>query len=156
MNLSNLRILSLQANRLTKIENLDNLIYLNELYLSDNGITKIEGLNKLVNLHVLDLANNKIERIENVHDLKALEEFWFNQNLLALWEDIDMLKMLPNLKCLYMEHNPIYYVNNRKPSGMTASTNETDVLNSAYRRKIIFALPNLEQLDATICAKTKF
>ena len=41
-------------------------------------------------------------------------------------------KSLKNLTCLYLEHNPIY----------------TD---TSYRRKIIFTLPNLKQIDATLC-----
>jgi protein phosphatase 1 regulatory subunit 7 len=153
LNLPNLSILSVQANRLTKIENLDSLVNLTELYLSDNGITKIENLTKLTKLKTLDLSNNQIEHIENLSELRELEEFWFNQNNLGTWEDIDVLKQLPKLKCLYMEHNPIYYTNNRKPSGLLATTNDTEVLNSAYRRKIIYALPNLEQLDATLCIR---
>ncbi len=156
MNLPNLSILSVQANRLTKIENLDKLVNLTELYLSDNGLTKIENLDKLTKLKTLDLSNNQIEHIENLGELEELEEFWFNQNGLATWEDIDVLKRLPKLKCLYMEHNPIYYVNNRKPSGLsTPASNDTEVLNSAYRRKIMYALPNLEQLDATLCIRPK-
>lgn len=154
--LPNLTILSLQSNRLTKIENLDSLVSLTELYLSDNGLTKIENLEKLQKLRVLDLANNKIERIENIFHLQELEELWFNSNNLAHWEDIELLKDLAKLVCLYMEHNPIYYVNNVKPSGLSAHANENEMINSSYRRKIIYALPNLQQLDATICSKGKF
>lgn len=152
MELPNLAILSVQSNRLTRIENLDHLVNLNELYLSDNGLNKIEGLNSLVRLKVLDLSNNQIERIENVENLKELEEFWFNNNNLSHWEDIDLLKELPKLKCLYMEHNPIYYINNVKPS-VISPVSENQIVNSNYRRKILFTLTNLEQLDATICAK---
>jgi len=38
----------LQSNRLLKIENLESLVMLEQLYLSDNGIEVIEGLNTLV------------------------------------------------------------------------------------------------------------
>jgi protein phosphatase 1 regulatory subunit 7 len=152
--LPNLSILSIQSNRITKIENLENLLNLTELYLSDNGLTKIQGLDNLQKLRVLDLANNLIERLENIECLKQLEEFWFNNNNLEKWEDIDTLKKLPNLKCLYMEHNPIYYVNNKKPSPVSLN-NDNQMINSSYRRKIIFTLPNLEQLDATLCTKSQ-
>ena len=148
----NLTILSMQSNRISKIENLDKLPKLEELYLSDNGLIKLEGLDHLCKLKVLDLANNKIERIENVDSLKELEEFWFNGNNLAKWEDIDVLRALPSLKCLYLEHNPIYYANNVKPSVMNAMV-DNQSLNSSYRRKIIMTLPNLEQLDATLCSR---
>ena len=41
---SNLKILSIQSNRITKMEGLESLTALEDLYLSHNGITKIEGL----------------------------------------------------------------------------------------------------------------
>jgi Leucine-rich repeat (LRR) protein len=44
----NLKILSLQSNRITKMENLEELESLEELYLSHNGLTKLEGLEKNV------------------------------------------------------------------------------------------------------------
>ena len=135
---------------MTKIENLDNLVNLSQLYLSDNGITELEGVNCLVNLKTLDLSNNKIKRLANLDGLQMLEEFWFNDNELAHWEDIDLLKPLAKLRCLYLEHNPIYYINNVKPSPLIAAT-DNQVNNANYRRKIIFTLPNLEQLDATLC-----
>lgn len=43
-----LKILSLQSNRITKMENLEELESLEELYLSHNGLSKIEGLEKNV------------------------------------------------------------------------------------------------------------
>ena len=153
LNFPNLSILSLQSNRLTKIENLDALVNLEELYLSENGLTKIEGLDKLINLKVLDLSINKIERIENIQNLNKVEEFWFNGNNVSKWEDIDVLKVLESLKCLYLEHNPIYYVNNKKPTSADGFAADKQMINSSYRRKVIFTLPNLEQLDATLCAK---
>lgn len=42
--LTKLKILSLQSNRITKIENLEKLQSLEELYLSHNGVERIEGL----------------------------------------------------------------------------------------------------------------
>ena len=115
-------------------------------------MTKIEGLDKQSKLTVLDLSNNQIERIENLQNLKELEEFWFNNNNLSKWEDIDLLRELPKLKCLYLEHNPIYYINNQKPSSITSLT-DNQSNNTNYRRKIIMALPNLVQIDATLCLK---
>ena len=152
LNLPNLTILSIQSNRITKLEGLDALVNLEEFYISDNGLKKIEGLDNLKNLRVLDLSNNQIERIENIGHLKKLEEFWFNNNNLATWEDINLLVELTSLKCLYLEHNPIYYINNVRPSLTTALT-DNQSNNSAYRRKIIYTLPNLEQLDATLCTR---
>ena len=46
--LQRLRILSIQSNRITKLEGLESLTNLEELYISHNGLTKIEGLEKNV------------------------------------------------------------------------------------------------------------
>lgn len=46
---SHLKILSIQSNRITKIEGLESLVALEELYLSHNGLKKIEGLENNVN-----------------------------------------------------------------------------------------------------------
>jgi protein phosphatase 1 regulatory subunit 7 len=94
----NLKILSIQSNRITKLEGLEGLTALEELYISHNGLTKLEGLEKNVSLdkssqrlgnrlerfildsqeklRVLDIGNNMIEKIENISHLKQLEEFW--------------------------------------------------------------------------------
>ena len=74
--LCRLRVLSIQSNRLTKIEGLEALVNLEELYVSHNGIKKMEGLDTLVKLVTLDVSNNFIKRIENVSHLTLLEEFW--------------------------------------------------------------------------------
>lgn len=42
--LKKLKILSLQSNRITKLENLEELNDLEQLYLSHNGVKRIEGL----------------------------------------------------------------------------------------------------------------
>lgn len=46
--LKKLRIISMQSNRITKLEGLDNLENLEELYLSHNGIPVLEGIEKNV------------------------------------------------------------------------------------------------------------
>lgn len=60
----------------------------------------------------------------------SLEEFWFNDNLLENWREVDRLQGCKALNCVYFERNPI-----AKDSG--------------YRRKLQLALPTLKQIDAT-------
>jgi protein phosphatase 1 regulatory subunit 7 len=100
--LKKLKLLSIQSNRITKLEGLEQLESLEELYISHNGITEIEGLEKVVwfigcsecfcplnhynmitfllvskvNLTTLDLASNEISRVQNISHLNKLEEFW--------------------------------------------------------------------------------
>ena len=45
---------------ITRIEGLDQLAELENLFLQNNMIKKIEGLDKLKNLRVLNLSNNNI------------------------------------------------------------------------------------------------
>ena len=53
--LKKLKILSIQSNRITRLEGLGELDALEQLYLSHNGIKKIEGLEKNVS-QIHDLA----------------------------------------------------------------------------------------------------
>jgi protein phosphatase 1 regulatory subunit 7 len=76
----------LQSNRLTRIENLDSLLLLDQLYLSENGLTKLEGLEKNVEISTLDLANNKIRVIENIEHLSKLEEFWVRRCFVLMFD----------------------------------------------------------------------
>ena len=92
-NLKKLKILSLQSNRITKLEGLEELKELNQLYISHNGVEKLEGLENNVSRHfsysrafvlicdqleltTLDVGNNFIPAIENIGHLKKLEELW--------------------------------------------------------------------------------
>ncbi|KAL5013509.1 hypothetical protein ScPMuIL_007779 [Solemya velum] len=138
----NLTCLSIQSNRLLKIEGLETLVKLDELYISHNGIECISGLENNVNLTTLDLAGNRIKRLENLSHLSQLEEFWFNDNKLDVWDDVEQLASLKTLRTVYLERNPIWY----DPCGETSDP--------SYRRKVLIALPGLEQLDATLCRTT--
>ncbi|WWC70835.1 uncharacterized protein I206_104787 [Kwoniella pini CBS 10737] len=130
---SSLRILSLQSNRITKIENLEGLVSLEELYLSHNGLTKLEGLDKNTKLKTLDIGNNMIEEIEGISHLSELEEFWASYNKIPNLHALDsQLAPLKKLETVYLEGNPC------QKNDMTG-----------YRRKIILALPQIKQIDAT-------
>ncbi|KAG6810487.1 hypothetical protein H0H92_011667 [Tricholoma furcatifolium] len=131
--LKKLKILSMQSNRITKLENLEELENLEQLYLSHNGIEKIEGLEKNVKLTTLDLGANFVPAIENVSHLTSLEEFWINGNKIPDFTGLEpQLGAIKSLETLYLEANPC------QKSDMTG-----------YRRKIMLALPQLKQIDAT-------
>lgn len=66
----------MQNNSLIKIENLNNLIKLDELYLSENGIEIIENLESNINIGTLDLSMNKVTKIENIIHIQNLKELW--------------------------------------------------------------------------------
>jgi hypothetical protein len=57
---STVHILNLHANRISRISDLSDFIYLQSLDLSSNEIQKIEGLSVLKQLQVLNLSSNKV------------------------------------------------------------------------------------------------
>jgi protein phosphatase 1 regulatory subunit 7 len=122
----------LQCNRIVKIENLDKLVNLTELYLSENGIEKIENFEHNTKLETLDLAKNQIKKIEGIDHLKEMSEFWLNDNEISDWKCIDSLKAIESLETVYLERNPI----------------ASDV---QYRKKLMLTLPWIQKIDATLC-----
>ncbi|CAO1622868.1 unnamed protein product [Parajaminaea phylloscopi] len=134
---TSLRILSIQSNRITKIENLSALTDLEELYISHNGLTSLgDGLKDLKKLRVLDIAGNRVTSLgSSLEGLTELEEFWANDNALEDLRDLEeQLKpqKCPKLETVYLEGNPV-----QKKEG------------AGYRRKVMLALPQVSQIDAT-------
>ncbi|KAJ6619697.1 hypothetical protein B0H10DRAFT_2024499 [Mycena sp. CBHHK59/15] len=131
--LKRLKILSLQSNRITKLEGLEELDNLEELYLSHNGVQRLEGLEHNLKLTTLDVGNNFIPELENISHLTRLQELWMSGNKIPTLHGLDsQLKAITTLETLYLEGNPCQ---------------TTDM--TGYRRKIILALPQLKQIDAT-------
>ena len=115
----NLKYLSLELNRITKIDkliSLNNLIYLNLygnfineienllnvnklrfLLLGKNNIEKIKNLNALTELEVLDLHSNKIKTIENIFFLKKLKVLNLANNQISSFVDLAYNKNLEEL-----------------------------------------------------------
>ncbi|KAF8625562.1 hypothetical protein AX15_005326 [Amanita polypyramis BW_CC] len=131
--LKKLKILSLQSNRITKLEGLEGLENLEQLYLSHNGIKKLEGLEDNINLTTLDVGNNFVQVLENISHLKNLSELWIGNNQISDLRALDTeLRSTTTLETLYLEGNPCQI---------------SDM--AGYRRKIMLALPQLKQIDAT-------
>ncbi|KAG2060844.1 L domain-like protein [Suillus hirtellus] len=131
--LSRLKILSLQSNRITKIEGLDQLADLEELYLSHNGVERLEGLENNTKLRTLDIGANFVPAIENISHLASIEELWLNNNKIADLRALEpQLKNMASLETIYLEGNPC-----QQAEG------------TGYRRKIMLALPQVKQIDAT-------
>jgi len=127
--LPNLRILSLQANRIVKMEGLGDLTSLTQLYLAENGIEVIEGLDALVNLTILDLDKNRVNAIQGLDKLTKLEELWLSSNQISSFDEVAKLAGFAHLDTVSLQHNPIY----KDPQ---------------YRNKVLAALTQINQLDA--------
>ena len=131
--LSNLRIISIQSNRLTSITGVSSLPNLEELYLSHNAITDLSGLESNTTLRVLDFSNNQVSHLEHLGTLKNLEELWASNNQLASFDEVEReLKDKEKLETVYFEGNPL-------------QTNGP----ALYRNKVRLALPNIKQIDAS-------
>ncbi|KAG8690731.1 hypothetical protein FRC11_009476 [Ceratobasidium sp. 423] len=128
-----LRVLSIQSNRITKLEGLEGLTNLEEFYISHNGLNKIEGLEKNAKLRTFDVSGNMITAVEGLSHLGELEEFWASDNQIATLNDLGReLSGIKSLTTIYLERNPCERAD---PTG--------------YRRKIMLALPQVQQIDAT-------
>lgn len=77
-----------------KIEGLDELQKLKELFISGNGLKKIEGLDKLQNLEILDLSNNLLKEIRGLDALVNLKQLNLNENEIVKIENLDNLTKL--------------------------------------------------------------
>jgi protein phosphatase 1 regulatory subunit 7 len=131
--LRNLKILSIQSNRLTEIKGLENLGNLEEFYISHNALTSISGLDNNPKLRVLDVSNNMIEHLSGLENLPRLEELWASSNKLASFQEVEeQLADKDHLETVYLEGNPL-----QKDAGAT------------YRNKVKLALPKVKQIDAT-------
>ncbi len=153
--LSHLQRLSVQQNRITRLQGLTGMPALEELYLSHNGITwhaesrdghvtledpELGGLVHLTRLHTLDLASNHVTTLMGLQVLSALSDLWLNDNHLAHVTALHCLTALTQLDTLYIEGNPCM------PRAHSAEY-------AANRARALWALgpvaDRLSQLDAT-------
>ncbi|XP_061389387.1 protein tilB-like [Musca vetustissima] len=107
MLISTLEELSLHQEDIERIEHLQNWCRdLKILLLQSNLISKIENLNKLKRLEYLNLALNNIERIENLQHLESLNKLDLTLNFIGELTSIECLKDNYNLKTLILTGNP--------------------------------------------------
>ncbi|XP_050300021.1 dynein axonemal assembly factor 11 [Anthonomus grandis grandis] len=99
--------LSLHQEDVEKIEHLNNWCKnLQILYLQANQISKIENLNKLKQLQYLNLAINNVEKVENLERCESLEKLDLTLNFIGDLESIKSLQANIHLKDLYLTGNP--------------------------------------------------
>lgn len=131
--LPKLKILSIQSNRITRLDGLRNVENLLELYISHNGVESLAGIHACPRLQILDVGNNRIKKLEGVGVLKNLVELWANGNMIDCFKDIEAeLGPLEMLETVYFEGNPL-----EKDNRVT------------YRNKVRLCLPRIKQIDAT-------
>lgn len=124
---------------MTSISGILSLPALEELYISHNLLTALSGLETCTELRVLDISSNQIEQLAHISHLKHLEEFWASSNLMSSFDEVEKeLADKQELKTVYFEGNPLQTKN--------------PVL---YRNKVKLALPQVQQIDASMCLLPK-
>ncbi|MTI69095.1 MAG: hypothetical protein FH751_02420 [Firmicutes bacterium] len=103
-NLTNLKKLDLNDNRIESIKPLEDMIKLEELSMNRNIINDLTPLKNMKKLRVLDLSFNRIKNLTPLKGLTNLEELNLDYNRI---EDDTPIKDLPNLKSIRLLENPI-------------------------------------------------
>lgn len=105
--ISTLEEISLHQENIEKIELIDKQCKkLKILLLQYNLISKIENLNKLKNLEYLNLALNNILIIENLNGLECLKKLDLTMNFIGNLQSVKSLKLNERLEQLYLTGNP--------------------------------------------------
>jgi len=108
VSLPNLIFLDLYNNHIEEINNLHTISTLRVLMLGKNYIKQIKNLQALTKLDVLDLHSNKIGKIENISHLSDLRVLNLANNLI---KTVDNLQGLDSLTELNLRRNIIDQVN---------------------------------------------
>ncbi|CAD8206697.1 unnamed protein product [Paramecium pentaurelia] len=137
----NLKILSLQHNRIGLIKNLISLPNLLYLDLYDNQIKDIEELEQLQKLKVLLLPKNQIRNIQNLDSLQKLEVLDLHSNNISHLKGLNKLK---NLKVLNLGNNMIQKLENLEDLTSLIELNLN--LNQIEFIEHIQVLPKLQKL----------
>ena len=98
--LTSLTELYLLDNQIAKLEGLDHLTSLTGLNLSGNQIAKLEGLASLTSLTRLDLSDNQIAKLEGLNALSSLTELYLLDNQIRKLEGLDSLTSLKGLNLM--------------------------------------------------------
>ena len=128
----NLKLLSLEANLITKIDHLislNNLLFLN---LYENKISEIENLQTVPKLKALMLGKNNISKIKNLQCLPEIEVLDLHSNKIKLIENLACLK---NLRILNLANNQI--------TSFVELMNNKILEDINLRKNLIVSIPNL-------------
>ncbi|XP_076669054.1 touch insensitive larva B [Andrena cerasifolii] len=99
--------IALHQENIKKIETIDGTCkHLKILLLQHNLISKIENLSKLKRLEYLNLALNNIEVIENLEGLESLKKLDLTVNFIGDLRGIGRLRCNTNLEQLFLIGNP--------------------------------------------------
>ncbi len=99
-------VLSLRSNKISVIENLDDM-WLEELNIAENLITKINGLDKLKVLRELDLSENHIVKLAGLQHITSLRFLNLSLNKIEKILQLQYIEQLCLLTDLDFCFNPV-------------------------------------------------
>ncbi|XP_016109499.1 leucine-rich repeat-containing protein 49 [Sinocyclocheilus grahami] len=134
LHLQRLVFLDLYDNRVIDMSGVSSLTSLRVLLLGKNRIQRICDVDGLTKLDVLDLHNNQISQIENVSRLSKLRLLNLSGNRISRVENLQGLKCLTELN---LRHNSI--------------TSVTDVENLPRLQRLFLSANSISRLDALAC-----
>ncbi|KAK8866903.1 hypothetical protein M9Y10_009871 [Tritrichomonas musculus] len=132
--------LNLSSNFITKIQNL-NISSLKVLDLSNNKISVIENLENLIKLESLDLQNNRIHSLFLLSPLKLLSSLNISYNPLF---DFSFENLFPNLTSLTLDH---CFLDSFQSINMFKQLRKLSLSHNKISEDIIIELPLLEYLN---------
>lgn len=95
MHCPNLVILSVQNNKIGKIEDMSGLPNLKEVYLDGNKLEDISALSCLSKLTSIDVSDNQLATLSPLIGLEDLTDLWFSKN-----PQIDVIRELSSFHSL--------------------------------------------------------
>ncbi|KAF5890679.1 leucine-rich repeat-containing protein 9-like, partial [Clarias magur] len=106
--LSQITVLNLHGNSLSRLKEISRLTALRQLDISFNAFTHLEDLSHLPNLECVDASFNQVATLAGVRRLPCLRELDLRWNQLSrVREETSVLhKHTPSLQCLDTRHNP--------------------------------------------------
>ncbi|XP_077545008.1 nischarin-like isoform X4 [Haemaphysalis longicornis] len=111
--------LSLAANEVSEVEQLECLSHLSELDLSDNRLRHLLALHtRLGNVRCLRLAGNRIHSLAGLSRMYSLVELDVSRNSIALVSEVGHVGALPCLESLDLRQNPVGQLIDYRPHAL--------------------------------------
>ena len=114
--------------KLSKYPKYSDIKEIKKLDIFGEDIKNISIISKMPNLEILALSSNKISSLYPLSQCLNMREIYLRNNNIYSFEELHHLKVLSNLKVLWLEGNPI----------------SKDFF---YREKVIDILPQIQNLD---------
>lgn len=100
-----LRILDLGGNELRRIQGLETLVALEDLWLGKNKITEVKNLERLTSLRRLSIQSNRLTKIQGLSTLTHLRELYLSDQGICAVEGLD--EVAPRLEALDLTNNKL-------------------------------------------------